>query len=76
MDNLREATLLFLRFEKASGLRADTLCRMQTAQDLAAALEHEKKISVKRFEDKVPYRRARAQQVDNVRDTNIGWLSV
>ena len=39
-----------IRFEKAFGLKADTLCRMQTAHDLAAAREHEKKIKVKRFE--------------------------
>lgn len=38
-----------IRFEKAFGLKADTLCRMQTAHDLAAAREHEKKIKVKRF---------------------------
>jgi antitoxin HigA-1 len=38
-----------IRFEKAFGLKADTLCRMQTAHDLAAAREHEKKIKVKPF---------------------------
>ena len=38
-----------IRFEKAFGLSAETLCRMQTAHDLAAAREHEKKIKVKPF---------------------------
>ena len=38
-----------IRFEKAFGLKADTLCRMQTAHDLAAARQHEKKIKVKPF---------------------------
>ena len=38
-----------IRFEKAFGLKAETLCRMQTAHDLAAAREHEKKIKVKPF---------------------------
>lgn len=41
-----------IRFEKAFGLKAETLCRMQTAHDLAAARGHEKKIKVK------PYRAA------------------
>ena len=36
-----------IRFEKAFGLKADTLCRMQTTHDLAAARMHEKKIKVK-----------------------------
>ena len=38
-----------IRFEKAVGLKADTLCRMQTVRDVAAARKHEKKIKVKRF---------------------------
>lgn len=38
-----------IRFEKAFGLRADTLCRMQTAHDLAFARQHEDKISVEPF---------------------------
>ncbi len=38
-----------IRFEKAFGLKADTLCRMQTAYDLAAARKHGKQISVRRI---------------------------
>ena len=38
-----------IRFEKAFGLSAETLCRMQTAHDLAAARKGEKKITVKAF---------------------------
>jgi addiction module HigA family antidote len=38
-----------IRFEKAFGLNADTLCRMQTAHDLAFARRGEKKIQVKAF---------------------------
>lgn len=38
-----------IRFEKAFGLKADTLCRMQTSFDLATARQHEKKIRVKPF---------------------------
>ena len=39
-----------IRFEKAFGLKADTLCRMQTEHDLADARQHENKIKVKRIE--------------------------
>ena len=38
-----------IRFEKAFGLNAETMCRMQTAHDLAAARKGEKKIAVKAF---------------------------
>ncbi|MEQ1547841.1 MAG: HigA family addiction module antitoxin [Chakrabartia sp.] len=35
-----------IRFEKAFGLQADTLCRMQTAHELANARAHEDEILV------------------------------
>ena len=35
-----------IRFEKAFGLQADTLCRMQTAHELANARAHEDKVLV------------------------------
>jgi antitoxin HigA-1 len=35
-----------IRFEKAFGLKADTLCRMQTAHELAAARAREDEILV------------------------------
>lgn len=35
-----------IRFEKAFGLKADTLCRMQTAYELANARKHEDEIKV------------------------------
>jgi len=38
-----------IRFEKAFGLRADTLLRMQAAHDLAIARSHEKDIRVDRI---------------------------
>ena len=38
-----------IRFEKAFGLRADTLLRMQSAHDLAKARRHEKKIKVQKI---------------------------
>lgn len=38
-----------IRFEKAFGLRADTLLRMQAAYDLAQARGREKQIKVERF---------------------------
>ena len=38
-----------IRFEKAFGVRADTLLRMQTAYELARAREHEDRISVARL---------------------------
>lgn len=38
-----------IRFEKAFGLRADTLLRMQAAHDLAQARAHEKDIRVERI---------------------------
>jgi addiction module HigA family antidote len=37
-----------IRFEKAFGVRADTLLRMQAAHDLAAARAHENDIKVER----------------------------
>lgn len=37
-----------IRFEKAFGVRADTMLRMQAAHDLAQARAHEKKIKVER----------------------------
>jgi len=40
-----------IRFEKAFGLKADTLCRMQTNYDLAKARQGEGKIRVKRWLD-------------------------
>lgn len=36
-----------IRFEKAFGVKADTLMRMQTAYDLAMARAHEKDLDVK-----------------------------
>lgn len=39
-----------LRFEKAFGVKADTLLRMQTAYELAQAREHEGDINVERLE--------------------------
>jgi antitoxin HigA-1 len=39
-----------IRFEKAFGVKADTLLRMQTAYDLAQARAHEKNIKVKKFQ--------------------------
>jgi addiction module HigA family antidote len=39
-----------LRFEKAFGIKADTLMRMQTAYDLAQARAHEDDIKVTRLE--------------------------
>lgn len=38
-----------IRFEKAFGLRADTLLRMQAVHDLARARAHEKDIKVTRI---------------------------
>ncbi len=38
-----------IRFEKAFGLRADTMLRMQAAHDLAEARAHEKDIKVERI---------------------------
>ena len=38
-----------IRFEKAFGLRADTLLRMQAAHDLADARAHERDIRVERI---------------------------
>jgi addiction module HigA family antidote len=40
-----------IRFEKAFGVRADTLMRMQTAYDLAQARLHEDDITVRRLVD-------------------------
>jgi addiction module HigA family antidote len=39
-----------IRFEKAFGLPADTMLRMQTAHDLVHARRHEAEIDVKRLE--------------------------
>ena len=38
-----------LRFEKAFGVRADTMVRMQAAHDLAEARAHEKSLKVERL---------------------------
>lgn len=38
-----------IRFEKAFGVKADTLLRMQTAYELAQARAHEEEIRVERF---------------------------
>ncbi|HEX4767155.1 MAG TPA: hypothetical protein VH414_12870 [Lichenihabitans sp.] len=38
-----------IRFEKAFGLRADTMLRMQAAHDLAEARAHEKDLKVERI---------------------------
>jgi addiction module HigA family antidote len=38
-----------IRFEKAFGIKADTLLRMQTAHELALARAHEKDIKVKKL---------------------------
>lgn len=38
-----------IRFEKAFGVQADTLLRMQAAHDLAQARAHEKEIKVERI---------------------------
>lgn len=38
-----------IRFEKAFGVRADTLLRMQTAYELALARAHESDIKVRKF---------------------------
>lgn len=38
-----------IRFEKAFGVQADTLMRMQTAYELAQARAHEDEIRVERF---------------------------
>lgn len=38
-----------IRFEKAFGVKADTLLRMQTAYDLAQTREHEGDIKVQKF---------------------------
>ena len=40
-----------IRFEKAFGVKADTLLRMQTAHELAQARAHEDEIRVERFRD-------------------------
>jgi antitoxin HigA-1 len=39
-----------IRFEKAFGIPADTMLRMQTAHDLVEARQHEDQIDVKRLE--------------------------
>ena len=40
-----------IRFEKAFGVRADALLRMQTSYELAQARAHEGEIRVERFRD-------------------------
>jgi addiction module HigA family antidote len=42
------SAVMALRFEKAFGVRADTMLRMQAAHDLAEARAHEKNIKVER----------------------------
>ncbi len=42
-----------IRFEKAFGVKADTLLRMQTAFELAEARRHEKDIDVRSLTDAV-----------------------
>ena len=44
----RVSAEMAIRFEKAFGVRADTLLRMQTTHDLAEARLHEKDIRVER----------------------------
>jgi antitoxin HigA-1 len=39
-----------IRFEKALGLKAEKLCRMQAEHDLATAKRHVRRIKVKKFE--------------------------
>lgn len=41
-----------LRIEKAFGVRADTLMRMQSSYDIARTLDHEKLIKVRRYRRK------------------------
>lgn len=43
------SAVMAIRFEKAFGLKAETLCRTQTAHDLATAQRFEKKFKVKAF---------------------------
>lgn len=40
-----------IRFEKAFGVKADTLLRMQSAHELAQARAHQDQIRVERFRD-------------------------
>lgn len=40
-----------IRFEKAFGLQADTLCRMQTSYELANARAHQDEIMVERLRE-------------------------
>jgi antitoxin HigA-1 len=40
-----------IRFEKAFGLKAETLCRMQTEHELAGARVRQDKIKVDRWRD-------------------------
>jgi antitoxin HigA-1 len=54
MSNLLNANAglsadMAIRFEKAFGIRADTMLRMQTAYDLAQARAHERDIRVDRI---------------------------
>lgn len=47
--NAKLSADMAIRFEKAFGVKADTLLRMQTTYELAQAREHEAMIKVKRF---------------------------
>ena len=48
-NNIRRSNIIVrVRFEKAFGLRADTLVRMQSAHELAEARGREDQIAVKR----------------------------
>ena len=47
--NAKLSADMAIRFEKAFGVKADTLLRMQTAHELAEARAHEKDIKVKRL---------------------------
>lgn len=49
MDARRSSRLALIRFEKAFGIKADTLLRMQTTYELARAREHEQDIKVQKF---------------------------
>ncbi len=47
--NAKLSADMAIRFEKAFGVKADTLLRMQTAYDLAQTREHEGDIKVQKF---------------------------
>lgn len=48
-DNASLSADMAIRFEKAFGIKADTLLRMQAAYELAQAREHEQGIKVQKF---------------------------